>query len=89
MVSGILKGQQVAGKTGSSENNATETFVGITPQIAAAAIAANPDDPQDYVGSGVSASVDIAVARTMAAALNGQSNQDFNPPSRIIAYGTA
>jgi membrane peptidoglycan carboxypeptidase len=89
MVSGILNGQQVAGKTGSSENNATETFVGITPQIAAAAIAANPDDPQDYVGSGVSASVDIAVARTMAAALNGQSNQDFNPPSRIIAYGTA
>jgi membrane peptidoglycan carboxypeptidase len=88
MVSGILNGQQVAGKTGSSENNATETFVGITPQIAAAAIAANPDDPQDYVGSGVSASVDQAVARTMAAALNGQPTQDFNPPSHIIAYGT-
>src|SRR5262249_47950648 len=45
MVSGILDGRPVGGKTGSSEGNSTETFVGFTPQVAAAGIAVNPDDP--------------------------------------------
>jgi membrane peptidoglycan carboxypeptidase len=79
-VSSILGGRPVAGKTGSSEGNATETFVGFTPQLAAAAIAANPDSPSDYVGAGVSASVDAAVARTMAAALRDQPYQPFTAP---------
>ena len=56
-VSRILGGRPVAGKTGSSEQNATETFVGFTPQIAVAGIAANPDNPQDAVGSAIQASV--------------------------------
>jgi membrane peptidoglycan carboxypeptidase len=86
-VSGILDGRPVAGKTGSSESNATETFVGFTPQLAAAAIAANPDDPRDHVGSAVSAQVNAAVARTMAAALQGEAYQDFQPPSRQLAFG--
>ena len=72
MVAGILGGRPAGGKTGSSEQNATETFVGFTPQIAAAGIAANPDNPRDSVGAAVSAAVDAAVARTMAAALQGQ-----------------
>jgi membrane peptidoglycan carboxypeptidase len=83
-VSGVL-GRPVAGKTGSSENNATETFVGFTPQIAAAAIAADPDDPHDAVGAGVSGSVDNAVAKVMAAALQGQPKQDFPAPTPAIA----
>jgi membrane peptidoglycan carboxypeptidase len=83
---GALFGKRpVAGKTGSSEGNATETFVGFTPQIAAAATAANPDSPQDAVGEGVSSSVNMAVARTMAAALKGQPEAKFKPPSRGIA----
>jgi membrane peptidoglycan carboxypeptidase len=86
-VSAILGERPVAGKTGSSENNATETFVGITPQIAAAAIAADPDNPYDYVGAGVSAAVDVAVARTMAAALRGRPYRDFPVPSSAIAFG--
>jgi membrane peptidoglycan carboxypeptidase len=86
-VSGILGGRPVAGKTGSSENNATETFAGFTPQLAVAAIAANPDDPRDHVGAAVSPRVNAAVARTMAAALEGQPYQDFQPPSRQIAFG--
>ena len=53
-VAGILGNRPAGGKTGSSEQNATETFVGFTPQIAAAGIAANPDNPRDYVGSAVS-----------------------------------
>jgi membrane peptidoglycan carboxypeptidase len=87
MVAGILGGRPAGGKTGSAERNATETFVGFTPQIAAAAIATNPDDPRDAVGGGVSAAVDTAVARTMAAALQGQPVIGFPAPSRAIAMG--
>jgi membrane peptidoglycan carboxypeptidase len=84
-VGGVFGNRPVAGKTGSSEGNATETFVGFTPQVAAAATAANPDSPQDAVGEGVSSSVNMAVARTMAAALKGQPVAKFPPPSRGIA----
>jgi membrane peptidoglycan carboxypeptidase len=87
MVSGILGGRPVGGKTGSAERNATETFVGFTPQIAAAGIATNPDDPRDAVGSAVSAAVDTAVARVLAAALQGQPVIQFPVPSRAIAMG--
>jgi membrane peptidoglycan carboxypeptidase len=86
-VSGILGGRPVAGKTGSSEYNATETFVGFTPQIAAAGIAANVDNPNDQVGSGISNSVNAAVAQTMAAALRSQPAKPFPPPSRARALG--
>jgi membrane peptidoglycan carboxypeptidase len=77
----------VAGKTGSSENNATETFAGFTPQAAAAGIAANPDDPTDLVGEGVSSSVNAAVARTMLAAVQGKPAKDFPAPDRGLAFG--
>jgi membrane peptidoglycan carboxypeptidase len=86
-VGAIFAGRPVAGKTGSSENNATETFVGFTPQIAGAAIAADPDNPSDYVGGGVSGQVDIAVARTLASALRGKPALGFPAPSRAIAFG--
>ncbi|MFC5007228.1 transglycosylase domain-containing protein [Dactylosporangium cerinum] len=86
-VSGILGGRPVAGKTGSSEYNSTETFVGFTPQIAAAGIAVNVDNPNDQVGSGVAGSVNAAVAQTIAAALRGQPVQAFQPPSRVRALG--
>jgi membrane peptidoglycan carboxypeptidase len=86
-VSSILAGRPVAGKTGSAENNATETFVGFTPQLAAAGIAVNPDNPQDWVGAGISSAVDSAVAQTLAITLHGQPNQDFPPPSRARALG--
>jgi membrane peptidoglycan carboxypeptidase len=84
-VSSVLGGRPVAGKTGSSEGNATETFVGFTPQVAAAAIAADPDDPRDYVGAGVSGAVDDAVAKVLAVALQGQPYQDYPAPSPAIA----
>jgi membrane peptidoglycan carboxypeptidase len=87
MVTGILSGRPAGGKTGSSEHNATETFVGFTAQVAAAGIATNPDDPRDYVGSSVSAAVDTAVARTMAAALKGQPTKSFPTPKTALAFG--
>ncbi|MDQ7908046.1 transglycosylase domain-containing protein [Phytohabitans sp. ZYX-F-186] len=86
-VAGILGGRQVAGKTGTSEFDSTASFVGYTPQLAVASIAANPDDPQDYVGSAVQQSVVAAVAQTMAATLSGFPKQKFNPPDARIAFG--
>jgi membrane peptidoglycan carboxypeptidase len=84
-VGGMFGNRPIAGKTGSSEGNATETFVGFTPQIAAAATAANPDSPQDAVGEGVSSSVNGAVAKTMLDALKGKPVVKFPPPSQGIA----
>jgi membrane peptidoglycan carboxypeptidase len=87
-VTSILGGRPVAGKTGSSENNSTETFVGYTPPLAVAAIAANPDDPTDHVGSAVQSEVITAVARIMASALEDQPEQEFGTPSMELAFGS-
>src|SRR6185369_8654629 len=84
---GSIVGRPVAGKTGSSQGNVTETFVGVTPQVAAAAIAANPADPTDAVGSGVSKSVNAAVANTLAVALQNLPVQDFIAPAVETAFG--
>jgi membrane peptidoglycan carboxypeptidase len=85
-VTQILGGRPVAGKTGSTDNNSTESFVGFTPQLAAAAIAANPDDPRDLVGAGVSPQVNAAVANTLAAASGNSRYADFTPPSTAVAF---
>ncbi|SCG67324.1 transglycosylase domain-containing protein [Micromonospora halophytica] len=79
-----IVGRPVAGKTGSSEKNATETFVGFTPQVAVAGIAANPDDPSDAVGGPVQSQVIAAVARTIRTAVDGEPVRDFTAPSRAL-----
>ncbi|PZF83309.1 transglycosylase domain-containing protein, partial [Micromonospora deserti] len=84
-VNRILDGRPVAGKTGSSERNATETFVGFTPQVAVAGMAANPDDPNDFVGAAVQAKVIDAVARVVKTAVDGKPVRDFTAPSRELA----
>ncbi|HEX8631887.1 MAG TPA: transglycosylase domain-containing protein [Catenuloplanes sp.] len=86
-VSGLLQGRPVAGKTGSSENYSTESFVGVTPQLAAAGIAANPENPNDSVGAAVSRDVNAAVAAVLVAGLRDQPHRDFKAPSRTIAFG--
>jgi membrane peptidoglycan carboxypeptidase len=87
-VSQLLGGRPVAGKTGSSTDNQTESFVAITPQLAAAAIAANPTNPADAVGSAVLTDVYRAVARTLNTSLQGQPIRQFTAPSIDIAYGS-
>ncbi|XVV09412.1 transglycosylase domain-containing protein [Actinoplanes sp. CA-131856] len=85
-VASIFGGVQVAGKTGSTEDNRTETFVGFTPTVAAAGIANDPVNPSDHVGSGVEADVVTAVAKTLKYAA-GDESQDFTPPGSAIAFG--
>ncbi|GIF99728.1 transglycosylase domain-containing protein [Catellatospora citrea] len=85
-VSGLLDGRAVAGKTGSSTDNMTESFVAYTPQLAAAAIAANPDKPTDAVGAAVLSKVYRAVAATLATGSQGLEVKDFPAPLRESAF---
>jgi membrane peptidoglycan carboxypeptidase len=86
-VASIFGGRPVAGKTGSTENNTTETFVGFTRTYAAAGIANDPADPSDHVGSAVESRVVTAVAHTLRTAVGDGAYPDFDPPSATIALG--
>jgi membrane peptidoglycan carboxypeptidase len=86
-VSSIMGGRPVAGKTGSTEDHRTETFVGFTTTAVAAGIAADPANPSDYVGSAVEADVVTAVGRVLRAAVGDGDYADFMPPSQEIAFG--
>ncbi|GIF64658.1 hypothetical protein Ais01nite_26930 [Asanoa ishikariensis] len=85
-VSTMLDGRPVAGKTGSAEGNATESFVGFTPQVAAAGIAANPAHPSDGVGGAVQVDVIKAVTNVLDRAVTGQPERGFTPPSQALAF---
>ncbi|MET0425627.1 MAG: transglycosylase domain-containing protein [Actinoplanes sp.] len=86
-VAGIFGSRDVAGKTGSTEDNRTETFVGFTPTMAAAGIANDPVTPSDLVGSSVEDQVVTAVAKTLRAAVAGQDPASFTAPSQAMALG--
>jgi membrane peptidoglycan carboxypeptidase len=87
---GGLLGRPMGGKTGTTDGNATATFVGFTPQLAAAAIAADPDNPQHYVGEAYAEKVDYAVGYTLRDASAGMPVAQFPKPSAAIAgVGTA
>jgi membrane peptidoglycan carboxypeptidase len=87
-VAGFFGGAgQVAGKTGSTENNTTETFVGFTTTMAAAGTAADPANPNDHVGSAVESRVVDAVGHTLRYAVGNRQYPDFTPPSSGIALG--
>ncbi len=85
----ILGGRPVAGKTGSTDDGRTESFVAFTPELAAAMIAANPASAQDGVGSAILGKVYRAVAQTLAASLRAQPVTDFARPSEGIAFGNS
>lgn len=87
-VNAIMGGRDIAGKTGSSDRNATESFVAVTPQMAAASIAANPKTPTDSVGAAVQRDVIAAVARTLATSLKGKPQERFTAPTLAYAFGT-
>ncbi|MDA1360695.1 transglycosylase domain-containing protein [Glycomyces luteolus] len=74
----------VAGKTGTTDSNSTNWFVGFTPNAAAAAFIADPDSPQNLVGKGNLGKPANAVAEILAAQweLNGEG--DFTPPKDLV-----
>ncbi|MBX7265443.1 transglycosylase domain-containing protein [Micromonospora sp. Llam7] len=85
----VQLGRPVAGKTGSSERYATETVVALTPQLAVAAMAANPDEPRDAVGRAVQAAMVEGVGEILAFALRDEPVRDFVPPSEATAWRAA
>jgi membrane peptidoglycan carboxypeptidase len=82
-VSGIV-GRQVAGKTGTTDNNRTAWFVGYTPQLAMAAFSADPDNPFNGVGGGRASQSIRTVSQTLRDALAGEPRRRFEPPPGSI-----
>jgi membrane peptidoglycan carboxypeptidase len=74
----------VAGKTGTTDSNSTNWFVGFTPNAAAAAFVADPDSPENFVGESNLGKPANAVADILAAqwAMNGEG--DFTPPTELV-----
>ncbi|MEV6345075.1 transglycosylase domain-containing protein [Actinoplanes sp. NPDC051851] len=85
MVYGIM-GRPVAGKSGTTDNNKTAWFSGFTPQLAASAFVADPDNPEHLVGTGRSLMSKYTVAETLRDALKGQPRLKFTPPSDKLVW---
>ncbi|WP_213012515.1 transglycosylase domain-containing protein, partial [Paractinoplanes toevensis] len=86
MVYATMK-RPVAGKSGTTDSNKTAWFCGFTPQLAGATFVADPDDPNDYVGTSRSTISKYTFAQTLKDALKGQPKLKFTPPSRKITWG--
>jgi membrane peptidoglycan carboxypeptidase len=85
MVYATLK-RPVAGKSGTTDSNKTAWFCGFTPQLAAAAFVADPDNPENVVGSSRGTISKFTVAQTLKDALKGQPKLKFTPPPKSIVH---
>ncbi|GAB3236897.1 transglycosylase domain-containing protein [Glycomyces halotolerans] len=75
----------VAGKTGTTDNNATNWFVGFTPNAAAAAFIADPDNTYgNPVGSARTGKPANAVADILADQWDRDGEGDFTPPTELV-----
>ncbi|SCL38989.1 Membrane carboxypeptidase (penicillin-binding protein) [Micromonospora rhizosphaerae] len=77
-------GRPVAGKTGTTDSTRSAWFVGYTPELAAASFIADPDNPFNAVGDGLSQVPIGAVAETLRDALKDKPVRQFTPPSDQI-----
>ncbi|MEU8237476.1 transglycosylase domain-containing protein [Actinoplanes missouriensis] len=85
MVHAVL-GRPVAGKSGTTDGNKTAWFSGYTPQLAASAFVADPDNPEHLVGSGRGTMSKFTVAQTLRDALKGEPKLKFTPPSDKLVW---
>ncbi len=77
----------VAGKSGTTDSNRSAWFIGFTPQLAAAAFVADPDNPENKVGTSRGAISKFTVAETLRDALKGRPKAKFTPPSDEMVHG--
>ena len=84
MVHAVLD-RPVAGKSGTTDGNKTAWFCGFTPQLAAAAFVADPDNPDNVVGTSRGTISKFTVAETLKDALKGKPKLKFKePPSSMV-----
>lgn len=79
MVHGILR-RPVAGKSGTTDGNKTAWFSAYTPELAASAFVADPDNPEHVVGKGRGTMSKFTVAQTLRDALADRPKTKFTPP---------
>ncbi|MCA2216768.1 transglycosylase domain-containing protein [Jidongwangia harbinensis] len=84
MVYATMK-RPVAGKSGTTDASKTAWFIGYTPQLAAAAFVADPDNPDNVAGPGRGTISKFTVAETLKDALKGKKKMKFTrPPAYLV-----
>jgi membrane peptidoglycan carboxypeptidase len=78
-VYGIVR-RPVAGKTGTTDGNRSEWFVGFTPDLAAASFMADPDNPFHTVGGSNTSKPIEVVSHTLRDSLKDEPVANFTPP---------
>jgi len=81
-----VPGHQIAGKTGTTQDNVSVTFVGYTPGIAASAMVFNPKKAKDVGGFGGGKGATIW-HDAMAPILDARGSANFPPADPVVANG--
>ena len=81
-----VPGHQIAGKTGTSQNNFSVTFVGYTPEIAASVMVFNPKENEDVGGFGGGKGATIW-HDAMVPILEARGSSDFPPADPAVVNG--
>jgi membrane peptidoglycan carboxypeptidase len=83
-----VPGHQIAGKTGTAQDNYSITFAGFTPEYSASVMVFNPKQSED-VGSQGSGTTARIWHDAMAPVLTGQPVVPFPPADPVLAGGTS
>ncbi|SDN90118.1 Membrane carboxypeptidase (penicillin-binding protein) [Klenkia soli] len=81
-----VAGHQIAGKTGTSQNNYSAAFVGYTPEITASVMVLNPKQNEDVGGFGGNKPATIWRA-AMAPILEARGSGEFPPADPSVVNG--
>ncbi|MGY1811482.1 transglycosylase domain-containing protein [Blastococcus sp. SYSU D00820] len=81
-----VPGHQIAGKTGTSQDNYSVAFVGYTPEITASVMVLNPKRNQDVGGFGGGKGATIW-HDAMAPILEARGSSDFPPADQTVVEG--
>jgi membrane peptidoglycan carboxypeptidase len=81
-----VPGHQIAGKTGTTQENLSVAFVGYTPEITASVMVFNPKEREDVGGFGGGKGATIWRA-AMAPILNARGSGTFPPADPVVVAG--
>jgi membrane peptidoglycan carboxypeptidase len=81
-----VPGHQIAGKTGTSQDNDSIAFVGYTPEIAASVMVLNPKEKQNVGGFGGGKAATVW-RDAMAPILEARGSGEFPPADEVVENG--